>query len=234
MLKNNTFLKKEKTKLAKWNLTVQTFSLVHTPAASRFPPNISVHNNQQNTSGDLFHPQNVFSVSTRYLSPACPVKMSQQRKLKRKTASRFHWRKRGHSVPSCSLSASFNICTNEKETKNLAKVCKPEICSFFPTQTFFYYQCKWGRHDRQHQITLRSASCSGDTGSRDRKQLQTQLKSWLLFRLQLQEVTRWFFYPFELCKVKWGGVKLQKKRVKFCRWNPRSVEHQRSFHDKQP
>lgn len=114
------FLKKKKIKLAKWNLTVQTFSLVRPPAASRFPPNISVHKDQQNTSGDLFHPQNVFSVSMWYLSPACPVKMSQQRKLKRKTVSRFHWgRKRGLSVPSCSLSASFNICTNMEKKQRI-------------------------------------------------------------------------------------------------------------------
>lgn len=58
--------------------------------------------------------------------------------------------------------------------------CTQAMHSFLkPTQTFFYYQRKWGRHDRQHQITRRSASCGGDGGSCDRlKSRQVSYVRW--------------------------------------------------------
>lgn len=129
--------------------------------------------------------------------------------------------------PPCSHLLS-NICTNtEKETKVL--VCIWEICFFSSTQTFFNYQCKWGRHDTQHQITLRLASCSRD-GWMDRGGESCDRWreiSWFFIHLsrcmQLQEATRWLvFYPFRPCKSKSRDV-----------WNVNEGEPQSGRHHMQ-
>lgn len=93
----------------------------------------------------------------------------------------------GSRLPSRFQSAS-SICTNGGGGAPGAA---------FSTHTFSDYQCKWGRHDRRHQVT-------GVSVLQRRGHVTGSRVSWPVSRVQ--EVNTWFssFYPFGLCKIKWS------------------------------
>lgn len=162
--------------MAHWNLTFLMFSGGFWGAADFLWTLQSMKINTTCPTA-CFHPaaRPPYSVSTGDFlwSPVCPNSLLS-------------------SSPSPCSHLLSNICTNtEKETK----VCIWEICFFSSTQTFFNYQCKWGRHDTQHQITLRLASCSRDGwmgGSCDR---------WREISCRKQP-DDYYFYSFGPCKSK--------------------------------
>lgn len=141
----------------------------------------------------------VFSVWGQ--SPACPVTTGQRSRTELNPASLdvSPWRSSSSLRLSFSISATFA----QKEKKIRERNYK----SLLTHQTFFYYQCKWGRHDRQHQITRqRRPAAAPARRSRDRKSERSA--DW--FDRLLQEATRGFFYPFGLCKIKWWRVEFTK------------------------
>lgn len=81
----NILNKEKKTKLAKWNLTVQTFSWGfffqdgEKSSSTRWQQIPTKHFLPQHVGWLVFTHQNVFSVSTWDSSPTCTVKMSQRR-----------------------------------------------------------------------------------------------------------------------------------------------------------